>query len=458
MNDTPARVAAYVRVSTDKQASDEHFSIPEQKSRIESYCAAKGWNLVKIYTDPGYSGKSLDRPAMKQLIAECKQYDIVLVNKLDRLSRSQKDTLYLIEDVFGANGVSFVSMSENFDTTTPLGMAMVGILSTFAQLEREQIKERMMTGQKGRAKKGLFHGSCQVPVGYAYKDGHLLVDDNADYVREVYELFNAGWSLHKISRHMKETAPPVITWKSSSISLMIQNPIYIGKMKYRDEVYDGEHEPIIDTETFEAAKNRYALMCRNHPYWQNPSAVQLLSGLIWCGTCGGRYGANTATSTKNNRRYTYHYYQCYDRRTKKANEERCENNNRYRSDVLDDYIMRQIENLSVEKERKAKKIADHSKEITRLESQKSRLIDLYAIGNMDVEVLTNKIAAIDAKLAPLVAPHEQTGLSLDEARKLQRNAATVFAEGDVEKSRQIISTLVKRIVIYPDAVQIEWNF
>ena len=158
-------VAGYVRVSTDLQM-EKGYSIGEQTDRLESYCSAKGWTLAKIYTDGGYSGKNLDRPAIRQLISECKSYDLVLVNKLDRLSRSQKDTLYLIEDVFRANGVQFASITENFDTTTPLGIAMIGILSVFAQLEREQIKERMHMGRVGRVKKGLWHTSGKPPIGY----------------------------------------------------------------------------------------------------------------------------------------------------------------------------------------------------------------------------------------------------------------------------------------------------
>jgi site-specific DNA recombinase len=151
------KVALYIRVSTLEQA--EHgYSLQEQEQRLKDYCSAKDWTIKKIYKDGGYSGGSLDRPAMQQLIKDCKKYNMILVYKLDRLSRSQKDTMYLIEDVFLANGVQFTSMSENFDTSTPLGMAMIGILSVFAQLERAQIKERMRMGQTARAKKVMWCG------------------------------------------------------------------------------------------------------------------------------------------------------------------------------------------------------------------------------------------------------------------------------------------------------------
>ena len=149
------KVAIYVRVSTQEQAV-EGYSISEQIDRLTKFCEAHSWKLYKVYTDPGFSGGNMNRPSLQKLFADCtqKRFDTVLVYKLDRLSRSQKDTLYIIEDLFLTNHVDFISMSENFDTSTPFGRAMIGILSVFAQLEREQIKERMAMGREGRAKQG----------------------------------------------------------------------------------------------------------------------------------------------------------------------------------------------------------------------------------------------------------------------------------------------------------------
>ncbi|MEQ8187163.1 MAG: recombinase family protein [Candidatus Eremiobacterota bacterium] len=132
--------------------------MPAQKEKLINYCKAREWIISDIYIDPGYSGSNINRPAIQKLITEIKNFDIVLVYKLDRLSRSQKDTLHLIEDVFLNNKVDFVSLSEAFDTFTPFGRASIGILSVFAQLERENIKEWSKLGKKERAKNGLFHG------------------------------------------------------------------------------------------------------------------------------------------------------------------------------------------------------------------------------------------------------------------------------------------------------------
>ena len=160
-------VAIYVRVSTQEQAA-EGYSIQEQAERLTKYCEAHGWNITKVYTDPGFSGANRDRPALQLLCSDVKKnmFDTVLVYKLDRLSRSQKDTLYITEDVFLKNQIAFVSMLENFDTGTPFGRAMIGILSVFAQLERDQIRERSQMGHDARAKEGYFHGGGYAPSGY----------------------------------------------------------------------------------------------------------------------------------------------------------------------------------------------------------------------------------------------------------------------------------------------------
>ncbi len=138
------RGACYVRVSTDNQL--ENYSIEEQTDRLKSYCAAKDITITKFYTDGGYSGGNTNRPALQQMLADITagNIDVVVVYKLDRLSRSQKDTLMLIEDKFIANSVNFISVNENFDTASPFGKAMIGMLSVFAQLEKDQITERLL--------------------------------------------------------------------------------------------------------------------------------------------------------------------------------------------------------------------------------------------------------------------------------------------------------------------------
>ena len=184
--------ALYVRVSTEAQA-EEGYSVGAQSERLQSYCKAMGWNSQELYVDGGFSGSNLERPQMQRLIGDVASGRVaaVLVYKLDRLSRSQKDTLYLIEDVFMPHGVDFISLNESIDTSTPYGRAMIGILSAFAQLEREQIKERTAMGRIARAKEGKRMGS-RPPIGYDYdRDAGILVvnDYEATQIRLIFDLY-----------------------------------------------------------------------------------------------------------------------------------------------------------------------------------------------------------------------------------------------------------------------------
>ena len=202
-NQYQKRVFIYVRVSTNKQA-EEGYSIPQQIERLTKYCEAMGWQVVKVYTDDGYSGGDLERPAIKQMTKEIEKgnADIVLVDKLDRLSRSQFDTLYMIQKVFDPNNVGFVSRAESFDTSTPFGKAMVGILAVFAELERSRIKERMADGKEGRAKEGKYKGGGNPSIGYDYNPatGALEVNEyEAMMINELYQLVLNKTPLNRIA-------------------------------------------------------------------------------------------------------------------------------------------------------------------------------------------------------------------------------------------------------------------
>ena len=194
--------ALYCRVSTAEQAN-EGYSIHEQAERLKSYCSALKINRYKVYSDPAFSGGNMNRPALQEMITDVKAGRInkVIVYKLDRLSRSQLDTLYLIEKVFLANNCDFISISENFDTSSPFGRAMIGILAVFAQLEREQIKERMILGRTARAKEGLFHGGSGGAAGYEYVNGKLIVNEfEAMQIKEAFKLYCSGYGFNDIRK------------------------------------------------------------------------------------------------------------------------------------------------------------------------------------------------------------------------------------------------------------------
>lgn len=282
--------ACYVRVSTENQK--ENYSIEEQKSRLRAFCEAKDIVIGKMYVDGGYSGGNLRRPALQELLRRLPEYDLVIVYKLDRLSRSQKDTLMLIEDYFLARKVDFISVCENFDTSTPLGRAMIGMLSVFAQLEKEQITERFTMGRIARAKNGYYHGGPTAPVGYDYVDGQLIVNEKkARQVRELFERFCRGASIHDCWLHMQARYGTSGGWSSETqIRHVLVNEVYLGKVKFQGESYPGLHPPVIPEELFSRAQALLQERKSSFSAGSRPFAPRtLLSGLLICGQCGARF-------------------------------------------------------------------------------------------------------------------------------------------------------------------------
>lgn len=207
-------VDLYIRVSTTEQAL-EGYSVAEQESRLRRYCEAMGFQIHKVHIDAGFSGASLDRPAIKEVIKDVQNHIVskVIVWKLDRLSRSQKDMLIMLEDVFLTNDCDFISMMESFDTSTAFGRAIVGILAAFAQLERENIRERTTMGRHARLAQGHYNGA-RPPLGYRFLEGcnDLRIDPyEASIVREIFSMFLAGKSLNSIAALMQEKYTTVRT-------------------------------------------------------------------------------------------------------------------------------------------------------------------------------------------------------------------------------------------------------
>ena len=272
--------AIYIRVSTDAQA-EEGYSIEAQKEQLTAYCVSKGIKDYEFYIDGGWSGSNLDRPEIQRLIKDAKEERIshCIVYKLDRLSRSQKDTLYVIEDVLNPHNVDFVSLTESLDTSTPMGRLMIGILSAFAQLERENIRLRTRMGMKERVKSGLWMGGGRVPFGYDYDSiqGILVPNKDAEKVKQIYSLYIEGKAPQEIANILglkyEKLVYQILTRKSN-----------YGVIEYNGEEYLGKHEPIISKDIYDMA-----MRCMlDRKIVRVNTSDHLLTGLIFCGHCGAK--------------------------------------------------------------------------------------------------------------------------------------------------------------------------
>lgn len=476
------KVAIYVRVSTQEQAK-EGYSIHEQIDRLTKYCEAHGWEVYKVYTDPGFSGADTNRPGLQAMLKDVRRGRVnkVVVYKLDRLSRSQKDTLELIEDEFLDHTVDFVSMSENFDTSTPFGRAIVGILAVFAQLEREQIKERMAMGKEARAKEGKWNGGQNSPLGYDYINGELVINAfEALQVKEIFELASKNISSYRITElfNKKGYNTRYGTWESSTIRRALRSKYYLGYTQYNGEWHKGTHEPIISQELFDEVQTIMDKRADDYNSSRGTGKItSYLGGYLWCSHCGGKY---TKITSKRNKpggegQYVYETF-CCNSRTKRnpltVKDPNCKNKN-WKLQELTDLVFNEIRQLALDPEYmhelKEDEPEDNRTEVIRAEIDKinnkmSKLMDLYILDTMSKEVLTEKVHELNEQKNKLEAEidniraEELTKLTKEQISNIVKDFPEVLNRGDFEEIRTVIGELIERIDIDNEDITIHWNF
>lgn len=246
------RACVYTRVSTEAQAEKE-ISLQEQERMAKACIESKGWVYVRTYEDAGYTGRNMDRPALNEMFDAIRngEIDAVVVFKLDRLSRKQKDTLTIIEDHLFQNRVELVSLKETLDTSTPWGRAMIGILSSFNQLESETIVQRTSMGRKAKARTGGYAGG-KPPLGYKAVDGNLIiVPEEAEIVRLVFKLRKEGNTMVGITEQLNAAGYRTKkgnAFAHSAIQTILSNEnTYRGMYRYGKDTEwaEGTHEPIL---------------------------------------------------------------------------------------------------------------------------------------------------------------------------------------------------------------------
>src|SRR6059058_6283552 len=181
------RVAVYTRVSTEDQAK-EGFSLSAQKERLEGYCLARGWEVAALYVDDGHSGRNTRRPAYQRMIEERDRWDAILVIKMDRIHRNARNFMEMMDNL-GEWGKNFVSATESLDTSTAMGRFVMDIIQRIAQLESEQIGERVKMGMTQKARVGPGILGFHPPLGYDIAEGRLVpIEAEAEVVREMFDL------------------------------------------------------------------------------------------------------------------------------------------------------------------------------------------------------------------------------------------------------------------------------
>src|SRR6201987_914536 len=263
------RCAVYTRVSTEHGLEQEFNSLDNQREASEAYVksqAHEGWKLIRTrYDDGGYSGGSMDRPALKRLLDDVRTHriDVIVVYKVDRLTRSLADFAKLVE-TFDAHGVSFVSVTQSFNTTTSMGRLTLNVLLSFAQFEREVTGERIRDKIAASKKKGMWMGGV-VPLGYRVEDRALhIVEDHAEIVRSLFRRYLEAGSVVRLKQQLdaEDFRIPIRIdgggrstggglFSRGHIYKILSNPIYVGRIAHKGQIYEGHHPPIVTLDLWE---------------------------------------------------------------------------------------------------------------------------------------------------------------------------------------------------------------
>src|SRR3979411_1762554 len=292
------RCAIYTRVSTDQGLEQDFNSLDAQYDASQAYIRSQahaGWTLLRAkYDDGGFSGGNTDRPALQRLLVDVRagEIDVIVVYKVDRLTRSLADFAELVE-LFDAHGVSFVSVTQQFNTTTSMGRLTLNVLLSFAQFEREVTSERIRDKIAASKRKGLWVGGT-LPLGYEMKDGKIaIVEEEAELVRSIFRRYLELGSVNELLRDLKErnirtkarqlftgATRGGIPFGRGALYYVLSNHFYIGEVKYKDEILPGEQPPIMDRSLFESVRQKSLAQWSHRTVVRNKSE-HLLTGLLF---------------------------------------------------------------------------------------------------------------------------------------------------------------------------------
>ena len=392
----------------------------------------------------------MERPAIQKLIRDVKEHkiDCVIVFKLDRISRSQKDTLYLIEEVFNKYNVGFVSMRENFDTTTPFGKAMVGVLSIFAQLERETILERTRIGIQKRAENGYWKGGGKNPFPYTYdkNTGTLVpVPEQVELLHKMITMYLNGYSFLKIGS--------IVGMDESMVEKRILSRRTLGIVPYKDQEFEGKHEAVISEELYNKIMetNRLRSKARTENHY-------LLSGKIICGYCGAKYRYQ-----KWGKRLICYCYSQQKSKPKFIKDPNCKNK-RWDSFEIEDVVLESLFSMALDENMFREKyeitqvdvINEYEKRFVKINSQINNLINFISDG-IAVEDTKKKIEELEQERKSILEIIDNAKNNEEQNRnslEMLRNLQATWNKMTFEEKRMIIMHIIDKVVVTDNDIEI----
>jgi len=468
------RVCLYQRISTDED--HQPTSLKTQQERLERYCEAmEDWRIVAAYEDQA-SGTSLDRPGLQQALdlAREKRVDLLLVYRVDRLSRKVRQLAGLCEELDQLD-VVLKSATEPFDTGSAAVRMMLQMLGVFAEFEHATIVDRVTAGLERRVREGKWM-SGRLPYGYTRdKETKLLVPDpvKAPVVRRIFNLYADGkLGTTAIARTLEaEAAPPPrkAGWSPNALQLILANPAYKGLVRWNGETHPGLHDALVDDDTFDKAQEILRRRGEDASLRRGNPTDFLLSGLVRCHHCGRAYVGTSAHGR--NGRYTY--YACSTRY--KYGPAKC-NGDRLPKDRLEAAVLTQLGELYRDGRLIEQALADLAKateserpeleeqlgatraEITRVEGKLERYFEAFETGRLAADLFQDRIRAHrdrletlrerEADLAARIATHAHTPPDGAALARLADQLEAIIADENPEQAKELLRLLVKDIQVH----------
>lgn len=488
------RVAIYTRKSTEEGLQQEFNTLDAQRSAVEAYIASQrenGWvALPERYDDGGYTGANTDRPAFQRLMADIDagKVDVVAVYKIDRLSRSLLDFSKLME-TFRARDVTFVSVTQQFQTSSAVGRMTLNLLATFAEFEREQISERTRDKMSAARRRGMYTGG-RPPLGYTVVDRKLVpIPEEAARVNAIFELYLSLGSVMRTVEELNARGWRTKSWTSkngrtshggrfdkTNLTALLRHAAYIGKVEFEKKLHPGQHERIVPVDLWEAVQNKLGSNRRNGAAAMRNKFGALLRGLAFCGVCGApMVHTYSARGVKR-----WRYYECRTMHDQGASA--CPGS-RIGAGKLDDFVIERIREVgrdetliaaaieaakkSVDERRPGveRDLRDAEREFKRLDSERKNLIDAIARGvvglvarmeetNQALEVVGRRVRELKSEL-----------VAMDLRTFDASNLRAVLAEFDplweqlvTHEKIRVLNLLIERVVFDTQAEEVEIAF
>lgn len=509
------RVAIYCRVSTIEQA-EEGYSIDEQQLKLRQHCESKDDLVVELYEDRGISGKNISgRPGLKKLLddASKNKFDLVLVWKLNRISRNLYDILKIV-DLLDKNNIAFRSLSESFETETPQGRLQLNIIGAIGEFERETISENVKLGMSARAREGKWNGGkvlgydiVEIPSeGKKRKNTKLVINETeATTIRRIFELYSKGNGYKSVVNTINKEghrSKRGNAFATATVKEILTNPVYIGMIRYnlRQDwnkkrrkginpnpiLVEGEHDAIIDRETWE--KVQVINKQRSKKQQRRYSTEALLTGILKCPVCGSAMTISRTTNTlKDGTKKVEEYYACGAWKSKGTAV--C-NSNTIKINKADEYVLDKVMEL-VNEEVVLKKIVDNinknksnklkpllksldvvNKEIDKFNNKKNKSIELFEDGILTKVELAERIKVMNEDIEKLSYRKKQIQQEIDISegepipfevvKEVFDKFGQIFRElGTKEQRKQIIHLLISKVTMNKsreiDSINIEIN-